>query len=113
MVSVQGSAYLPSSPAIALAANTLTIADADGLNLPLVFNVAVSNNNVITKLPGGPANTMVGSINRTTGVLTIRFQPTGLNVLYDRTAVGAVLQNTGTAGGAFSGFTNTGSIYLQ
>src|SRR5665213_3260825 len=46
-VEVTSSAWRPSTPALTLAGGTMTIADADVGGLPLVFNVAVNNNNAI------------------------------------------------------------------
>jgi len=112
-VDVTGSAYVPSTPALTLSNGTLTIADADVAGLPLVFNVAVSNNNAIAKLSGSPTNKLSGSITASTDVISITFRPTGLGSTSDKTATGVVLQSGASAAGAFTGTTNTGSIDLR
>lgn len=112
MVSLQGSRW--STPSPHLAAINLPIAKLDisggNLSLPLSFNAAVSNNNALVKLPGSPTNSLTGSINPKTGLLTITFG----DGIGKATVVGhgAVLQNTNVAAGFFLGKTNAGSIIL-
>ena len=113
LVSVQGSLWTNPSPhtaAIDLPAGQLDISGG-GLLSPLTFNVAVSNNNALVKLPGSPTNSLTGSINPKTGLLTVTFGD-GIG----RTTVvghGAALQNTNVAAGFFLGKTTAGSILLQ
>ena len=101
---------LAKTAAIDLPAGQLEISDG-GLPAPLVFNVAVSDNNAIVKLPGSPTNSLTGSINAKTGLLTVTFG-NGVGKA-TTTGKGAVLQNTANAGGFFLGKTNAGSILLQ
>jgi hypothetical protein len=56
----------------------------------LTFPYAVSNNNAVITLPGGPTNYMAGKISAPTGAVSLSYRPTGGkgNV----TAHGAVLQ---------------------
>jgi BspA type Leucine rich repeat region (6 copies) len=113
LVMVQGSLWtnpLPHTAAIDLPSGQL---DISGGSLPslLSFNVAVSNNNALVKLPGSPTNSLTGSINAKTGLLTATFG----NGAGKATTVakGAVLQNVTNAAGFFLGKTNAGSIVLQ
>ena len=71
----------------------------------------LSNNNDLVKLVGSPTNSLTGSINPKTGLLTITF---GNGAGKATTAgTGAVLQNANTSAGYFLGKTNAGSILLQ
>jgi hypothetical protein len=110
---VQGSPWtnpLPHTAAIDLPSGQLDIAGGALLS-NLNFNVAVSNNNALVKLAGSPTNSLSGSINPKTGLLTITF---GNGAGRATTAgKGAVLQNATNAGGFFLGKTNAGSIFLQ
>jgi hypothetical protein len=113
LVLVQGSLWtnpLPHTAAIDLPSGLL---DISGGSLPslLSFNVAVSNNNALVKLPGSPTNSLTGSINAKTGLLTATF---GNGAGKATTAAkGAVLQNVTNAAGFFLGKTNAGSMVLQ
>jgi len=110
---VQGSAWanpLPHTAAIDFSFGQL---DISGGNLPsqLTFNVAVSNNNALGKLRGSPTNSLTGSINPKTGLLTITF---GNGAGKATTAgTGAALQNVNGAAGFFLGKTNAGTILLN
>jgi hypothetical protein len=110
---VQGSPWSNPSPhtaAINLPNGQLDISGGI-LSLPLSFNVALSNNNALAKLPGSATNSLIGSINPKTGLLTITF---GNGVGKATTAgKGAVLQNTNSAAGFFLGKTNAGTILLR
>ena len=110
---MQGSRWinpLPHNAAIDLASGQLEISGGS-LLLPLTFNVSVSNNNTLVKLPGSPTNSLTGSINTNTGLVTITF---GNGAGTATTAgKGAVLQNVTNAAGFFLGTTNAGSIILQ
>ncbi|MDB6058808.1 MAG: hypothetical protein JWO95_2652, partial [Verrucomicrobiales bacterium] len=117
VVNVFGSAYVPVAPAVTLANNQLEITDGSGLNLPLTFDTTVTALNQLSKLPG-TTNKMTGSINTSTGLLSVSFQPTGLGNA-QVTAKGVVLQSSNAAYGAFigrddgTGKTNTDAIYLH
>jgi hypothetical protein len=101
---------LPHTAAIDLPSGQLDISDGS-LRSPLSFNVAVSNNNALVKLPGSPTNSLTGSINAKTGLLTATF---GNGAGKATTAAkGAVLQNVTNAAGFFLGKTNAGSMVLQ
>ena len=77
----------------------------------LTFNVAMSNNNTLLKLPGSPTNSLTGTITPKTGLLTVTFGNGAGKATTKGT--GAVLQNATNAGGFFLGKTNAGSILLQ
>ncbi len=113
LVAVQGSPWTNPSPhaaAIDIPSGTLEISGGN-LLAPLTFIVAVSNNNALAKLPGSPTNSLTGTINPRTGLLTITF---GNGAGKATTAgTGAVLQNVTKAAGFFLGKTNAGSILLQ
>jgi hypothetical protein len=113
LVAVQGSLWtnpLPRTAAIDLPSGQLDISGGSLLS-PLSFNVAVSDNNALVKLPGSPTNSLSGSINPKTGLLTITF---GNGAGKATTAgKGAVIQNVNSAAGFFLGKTNAGSILLQ
>jgi hypothetical protein len=113
LVVVQGSPWtnpLPHTAAIDLPSGQLDISGGS-LVSALSFNVAVSNNNALVKLAGSPTNSLSGSINPKTGLLTITF---GNGAGKATTAgKGAVLQSMNSGGGFFLGKTNAGSIRLQ
>jgi outer membrane biogenesis lipoprotein LolB len=113
VVALQGSVWtnpLPHTAAIDLPSGELKIAGG-GLLSPLTFNVALSNNNTFVKLAGSPTNSLTGTNNPKTGLLTITFgNGAGKSTT---TATGAVLQNATNGGGFFLGTTNAGSIRLQ
>jgi hypothetical protein len=110
---VQGSLWtnpLPRTAAIDLPAGQLDISGGS-LRSSLSFNVALSNNNALVKLAGSPTNSLTGSINPKSGLLTVTF---GNGAGKAKTAgKGAVLQNAANAGGFFLGKTNAGLILLQ
>jgi hypothetical protein len=113
VLSVSGSPWL--APATKTAAIVLTngTLDISGGNLvsPLEFKVALSNNNALAKLAGSPTNSLTGTVNPKTGLLTVTFgNGTGRGTTPGK---GAVLQNLGSAGGYFLGKTNGGTILLQ
>jgi hypothetical protein len=113
LVSVQGSLW--TNPPLHTAAIDLPLGQlyifGGGLASSQTFNVAVSTNNALVKLPGSPTNSLTGSITAKTGLLTISFGNgvgKGTNG-----ATGAVLQNATNAAGFFLGKTNAGSFFLQ
>jgi len=113
LLSAQGSLWTnpaAHTAAIDLPEGQLNISGG-ALLLPLSFNVAMSNNNTLVKLPGSPTNSLTGTNNPKTGLLTITFG----NGSGKATTVGAgvVLQNSTNAGGFFLGKTNAGSMLLQ
>jgi hypothetical protein len=89
---------------------TLEISGGD-LSSPLDFNVALSNNNALAPLSGSPTNSLTGSVNRKTGLLSVKFGD-GLGKAIT-VGKGVVLQDVTNAGGFFLGKTNAGSIFLQ
>ena len=101
---------LPHTAAIDLPSGQLDISGGSLLS-PLTFNVAVSNNNTLVKLPGSPTNSLTGSINARTGLLTITFGNGAGKAT--TTGTGAVLQNVTNGGGFFLGKTNAGTILLK
>jgi hypothetical protein len=113
VVALQGSLWtnpLPHTAAIDLPSGQLDISGG-GLLSPLTFNVAMSNNNTLVKLAGSPTNSLTGTNNPKTGLLTITFGNGAGKAT--TTGTGAVLQNAASAGGFFLGKTNAGSILLQ
>jgi hypothetical protein len=104
-------------PWVAPAAKTAAIPLNNGslvisnTGLFLSYNVGVSNNNTLVKLPGSAANSLTASITAKTGLLTITFGDGPGKTTATGTA--AVLQNVNSAGGFFLGKTNAGSILLQ
>jgi hypothetical protein len=114
-VVVQGSLWtnpLPHTAAIDLPAGQLAISGG-GLLSNLTFNVGVSNNNALVKLPGGSTNSLTGSISTVapkTGLMTITFGDSNRTTT---SGYGAVLQNQTNGGGYFLGKTNTGVIRLE
>jgi hypothetical protein len=112
LVVVQGSPWTNPSPhtaAIDLPSGHLDISGGS-LVSALSFNVAVSNNDALVKLPGSPTNSLTGSINSKTGLLTISF---GNGAGKAKTAgKGVVFQNATNGAGFFLGKTNAGSIRL-
>jgi hypothetical protein len=94
--------------AIALAANELVVSNA---TLSLDFNVTVSNNNALVKIPGGPTNILTGSINPKTGVLKVGFG--NGNGKSTNAASGAILQDQNIGAGYFTTKSNAGSLNLQ
>jgi hypothetical protein len=113
LVQVQGSPWTNPSPrtaAIDLPSGQLDISGGS-LVTPLSFNVAVSNNNTVAKLPGGSTNSLTGSINPKTGLFTVTFGNGDAKATTSGT--GAVLQNVTNAAGFFLGKTNAGALFLH
>ncbi|MGD1085859.1 MAG: hypothetical protein ABSA47_14075 [Verrucomicrobiota bacterium] len=94
------------TPVIELTNGTLVISNTGVL---LNFDVAVSNNNTLAKLPGGSADSLTGSISDKTGLLTVTFGNSNKN---KTTGYGAVLQGQTNGGGYFLTSTNAGAISL-
>ncbi len=113
LVPVQGSPWInprPRTAAIDLAFGQLDISGGNLLS-PLSFNVALGVNNALSKLAASATNSLTGSVNPKTGLLTVTF---GNGVGKATTAgKGAVLQNATNAAGFFLGKTNAGAILLQ
>jgi hypothetical protein len=98
------------TPAILMPEGQLVISNA---NLLLTFNVSVSNNNALVKLPGSPTNSLTGSVAPATGLLSLSFG----NGKAAPQGFGAVLQSQTNGGGFFlvpsaASPTNAGSISL-
>jgi hypothetical protein len=96
-VAIFGSPYVPRTPSLTPGDGALNV------GYPAVtFQCAVSNNNAIVVLPGGPTNYLAGSISSPTGAASVTFRPTGSRV--NQVARGAVLQwNSGAYGFTISG----------
>jgi len=110
---LQGSLWtnpFPHTPAIDLPSGQLGISGGNLLS-NLTFNVAVTNNDTLVKLGKTPANSLTGSINAKTGLLTITFGNGAGKAT--TTGTGAALQNATNAGGFFLGKTNAGIFLLQ
>jgi uncharacterized repeat protein (TIGR03803 family) len=92
--------------------NAQLIFSGGGLASELVWTVQVTSSNTL-RVVGGPTNFMSGTINRTNGLLTLTYRPTGVRT--NATVFGTVLQNIGLGGGFFllPGATNTGTISLE
>ena len=113
LAAVQGSPWTnppPHTAAIDLPSGQLDISGG-GLHSALSFNVAVSTSNTLVKLAGSPTNSLTGTNNPKTGLLTVTFG--NGNGRSTTTGTGAVLQNATNAGGFFLGTTNAGTIRLQ
>jgi hypothetical protein len=113
LVVVQGSPWTnppPNTAAIDLPSGQLAISGGNLLS-PLSFYVSMNDNNALVKLQGSPTNSLTGSINAKTGLLTITFGNGAGKAM--TTGKGAVLQNVNSAGGFFLEKTNAGSILLQ
>jgi hypothetical protein len=98
------------TPAIVMPEGQLVISNA---NLLLTFNVSVSNNSALVKLPGSPSNSLTGSIAPATGLLSLTFG----NGKTTTQGFGAVLQSRTNGGGFFlvpsaTNPTNAGSLWL-
>jgi hypothetical protein len=100
------------TPAIALTSGLLSIS---GGTQPatLTFDVSLSDKNVLTKTAGtnSATNSLSGTINAKTGLLSITFG--NGNKKLTTAGKGAVLQDTTNGGGYFLDKTNAGSIILQ
>jgi hypothetical protein len=96
------------TPAIPLTGGLLVVS---GSGLVLTFDAAVSNNNALAKLGGLPTNSLTGSINPKTGLLSVTF---GNGAGKTTTAgLGVVLQSSNSAAGFFVTKTSAGLITLQ
>jgi hypothetical protein len=96
------------TPAIPFNNGLLVISNS---GLSLIFNVALSNNNALAKLGGQPANSLTGSINPKTGLLSVTFG--NGNGQAATTGAGAVLQTSDSAAGFFVTTAGAGLISLQ
>ncbi len=111
ILSIQGATWTeppPGSPAIPLTNGQLVISNT---GLFLAFTNVVVSNNKLANLGGTPTNSLTGSINPRTGLLTLTFG-NGKGHATDE-AFGAILQDATNAGGYFLTQTNAGSIHLQ
>jgi hypothetical protein len=106
-------APLAAKAALPFTTNLPGLLQIPGGNLaaPLDFSVAVGANNGLIKLPvSASTNSLAGSINPKTGLLTVTF---GNGRGKATTGSGAVQQHSTNADGAFLGTTNSGTITLQ
>jgi uncharacterized repeat protein (TIGR03803 family) len=88
----------------------LNISNAFLIN-PLAFNVALNfTNDTITALPGGPTNSLTGTINPLNGLMKITFGNGNGKQTTSATAV--YLQNVFNGGGFFFTTTNSGVLTL-
>jgi uncharacterized repeat protein (TIGR03803 family) len=94
------------TPAVSLTNGNLVISNTA---LVLTFTNVVVSNNTLTTLSVLPTNSLTGSINPKTGLLTLTFA----NGNATNRASGAILQNTANAGGFFLTPTNAGVFSLQ
>jgi hypothetical protein len=92
VTTIFGSPYVARIPSLDPADGSLDV------GYPAVtFPYAVSNNNAVVVLPGGPTNALSGSISAATGAVSISYRPTGHAA--NQIARGAVLQwNNGAYG---------------
>jgi uncharacterized repeat protein (TIGR03803 family) len=96
------------TPAISLTAGQLLISNA---STNLTFNVWVTTTNTLLKLDHLLTNSLTGSIDPKTGLLTLSFASGKFRT--NTPGLGAILQNQSTGGGFFLGATNSGFISLQ
>jgi uncharacterized repeat protein (TIGR03803 family) len=94
------------TPAISLTNGLLVISNGD---LLLNFTNIFVSDDTLTNLNVPPTNSLSGSVNPKTGLLTFTFD----NGTTTNHASGAILQNTTNAGGFFLTLTNAGSFNLQ
>ena len=89
---------------------TLDITDGN-LAAPLSFSVGVTTNNVLVKVGASPTNSLTGTIDPKTGLLTVTFG----NGKGKATTIGygAVLQNATNAAGFFLGTNVSGAVSLH
>ncbi len=105
------------APWVAPPANTPAIPFPGGLlivsnsGLDLTFDVAVSNNNALARLGGVPLNSLTGSINPKTGLLSVTFS--NGNGKAATAGAGAVLQSSNSAAGFFATKAAAGLITLR
>jgi hypothetical protein len=98
------------APAIDLTAGQLNLSGGTLAN-SLSFTVAVSEKNTLTNTAATPTNSLSGTINPKTGLLTVTF---GNGAGKAKTVgKGAVLQDTTNAAGFFLDKTNAGSVILE
>jgi hypothetical protein len=113
LLTVQGALWTappPHTAAVDLASGQLNIVGGN-LAESLTYNVTVNSNNALVKLAGAATNSLTGSINPKTGLLTITFgNGAGRAVTVGRAVF---LQNTSNAAGFFLSKTNPGAILLQ
>jgi hypothetical protein len=110
----QGSFWVAPAPhgaAINLTSGLLTVSGGT-LASNINFDVKLSGNNALTKVNAdSPLNSLTGTVNAKTGLLTITFG--NGDKKETTTGKGAVLQDTTNAAGYFLDKTNAGSILLQ
>ena len=96
--------------AINLTMGTLTLSNGMLLS-PLIYNVAVSNNNDLVKISALPTNSLTGSINAKTGAFTIKFgNGSGKAATVGQ---GTILQSQTNGAGFFVTKANAGVIVLE
>jgi hypothetical protein len=106
---VQGSVWTNPpglSSTLAITNGQLEISNAAVL---LAFTNIVASGNIVTNLGAYPTNSMTGSINPKTGLVTLSF----ISGRVTNNAFGAILQDTTNAGGFFLTATNAGAFSLQ
>lgn len=109
LMTIAGSPFSSGSgPLLALTRATLIISNGN-LAAPLSFNVDLEGTN-ITKVEGS-TNELSASINRATGLMAVKFRPTGASL--DTAAQGVILQNQTNAAGWFDGTSESGAFWLQ
>jgi uncharacterized repeat protein (TIGR03803 family) len=96
------------TPAIPFTSGKLMISNSSA---GLVFFVAVSNNNALAKLGSLPTNSLTGSVNPKTGLLSVTFG--NVSGKGTTTGAGAVLQASNSAWGFFTNATGAGLIALD
>jgi hypothetical protein len=111
---VEGSPWTNSTVVLAnlFPTNAQLIFSGGGLASNLVWTVQLTSSNVL-RMVSGATNFISGTINRTNGLLTLSYRPTGVRT--NATVFGTLLQNIGLGGGYFllPGATNTGAITLK
>ncbi len=115
MLAAQGSLWTnppPRTAAISLDAGQLAISGGF-LAAPLVYTVSVNTSDALAVLSPSATNSLRGSINAKTGLLTLTFGNGNGNGKAVTAARGAILQNQSTGAGFFTTKTNAGSISLQ
>ena len=111
---VEGSPWSNSAAALAnlFPTNAQLIFSGGGLASDLVWTVQWTSSNTL-RMVSGASNFLSGTINRSNGLMTLSYRPTGVRT--NATVFGTLLQNIGLGGGYFllPGATNTGTINLN
>jgi len=108
---VTGYAYASATPVIALTGGTLEIDEPETAEV-LSWTVNVDSLNKVVRT-GGSTNTFTGSIAPATGLVTIKYRPTGTGATVTKTVTAMVNQPGNSAKGFNPGTTHSGLVDLH